>query len=108
MMNDEILKDLNEHFQAKARLGIMTILTSIGTSDFTSLKSHLGLSDGNLSSHLRVLENAGYIKIEKKFIKRKPKTLYQATPLGRKDFLIYLEQLKTIIRIVEQEENPTT
>ena len=88
-MNDEILKDLNEHFQAKARLGIMTILTSMGTSDFTSLKSHLGL-------------------IEKKFIKRKPKTLYQTTPLGREDFLDYLEQLKTIIRIVEQEENPTT
>lgn len=103
-MNEEILKNLNELFQAKARLGIMTILTSMGDSDFSSLKSHLGLTDGNLSAHLRVLEDAGYIAIEKKFINRKPKTFCRVTPSGREAFLSYLKQLETIIRMVEQEE----
>lgn|SRR5690554_3211341 len=103
-MDKELFQNLNELFQAKARLGIMTILTSIGGSDFTSLKSHLGLTDGNLSVHLRVLEDAGYIKIEKKFVKRKPKTYCHLTSKGREAFSLYLKQLETIIRMVERKE----
>ena len=98
-----MIQNLNEIFQAKTRLGIMTVLTSLGDSDFLSLKNQLGLTDGNLSAHLRVLEEAGYVQIEKKFVKRKPKTICRLTPSGREAFLDYLEQLEQIIRVARQE-----
>jgi DNA-binding MarR family transcriptional regulator len=103
-MNDGLIPNLNELFQAKARLGIMTVLTSMGESDFLTLKHQLGLTDGNLSVHLRVLEEAGYIQIEKKFEKRKPKTTCRLTPAGRKAFLHYLKQLEQIIQLARKEE----
>lgn len=103
-MNDGLIPNLNELFQAKARLGIMTVLTSMGESDFLTLKNQLGLTDGNLSVHLRVLEEAGYIQIEKKFEKRKPKTTCRLTPAGRKAFLHYLKQLEQIIQLARKEE----
>ena len=102
-MHDELFKNLNELFQAKARLGIMTVLTAMGDCDFSSLKAQLGLTDGNLSTHLRVLEEAGYLQLEKKFIKRKPKTYCRLTPTGREAFRLYLEQLELIIRLARQE-----
>jgi len=104
MMNDGLIPNLNELFQAKARLGIMTVLTSMGKSDFLTLKHQLGLTDGNLSVHLRVLEEAGYIEIEKKFVKRKPKTTCRLTPAGREAFLHYLKQLEQIIQLARKEE----
>ena len=97
-MRDGLIHNLNDIFQAKARLGIMTVLLSVGDSDFLTLKEHLGLTDGNLSAHLRVLEEAGYIQVEKKFVKRKPKTTYRLTPAGREAFLHYLKQLEQIIQ----------
>ncbi|NLW10284.1 MAG: transcriptional regulator [Firmicutes bacterium] len=103
-MNDGLIPNLNELFQAKARLGIMTVLTSMGESDFLTLKHQLGLTDGNLSVHLRVLEEAGYIEIEKKFVKRKPKTTCRLTPAGREAFLHYLKQLEQIIQLARKEE----
>lgn len=103
-MIDGLIPNLNELFQAKARLGIMTVLTAMGDSDFFTLKHQLGLTDGNLSVHLRVLEEAGYIQIEKKFEKRKPKTTCRLTPAGRKAFLHYLKQLEQIIQLARKEE----
>ncbi|HHT48940.1 MAG TPA: transcriptional regulator [Firmicutes bacterium] len=103
-MRDNIIQNLNEIFQAKARLGIMTVLTSMGDSDFLTIKDQLGLTDGNLSAHLRVLEEAGYIQLEKKFVKRKPKTLCRLTPSGREAFLHYLKQLEQIIQLARKEE----
>ncbi len=107
-MDEEILKGLNDLFQAKARLGIMTALTTMGEMDFSALKSFLGLTDGNLSAHLRVLEEAGYLEVEKKFVGRKPKTLYRLTSSGQEAFKTYLRQLETIIRMVGQEEPPAS
>ena len=101
-MSEERIPELNELFQTKARLGIMTLLSSLGTVDFSSLKSQLELTDGNLSSHLRVLENAGYIDLKKSFVNRKPKTVYRLTTQGQEAFLIYLEQLETIISMARQ------
>jgi DNA-binding MarR family transcriptional regulator len=103
-MNDGLIPNLNELFQAKARLGIMTVLTAMGDSDFLTLKNQLGLTDGNLSVHLRVLEEAGYIQIEKKFVKRKPKTICRLTPAGREVFQHYLKQLEQIIQLARKEE----
>jgi DNA-binding transcriptional ArsR family regulator len=102
-----MFKDLNEVFQAKARLGIMSLLVTVGEADFSTLKSSLDLTDGNLSAHLRVLEEAGYIEVEKKFVHRKPKTVCQATAAGKDAFLRHLNRLEEIIRMVNEGEPPT-
>lgn len=84
---------------ARARLGIMTVLTSLGTVDFRTLKSQLGLTDGNLGAHLRVLEDAGYVEVAKGYGGRKPRTTCRMTPAGRRAFTKYLEGLESVIRL---------
>ena len=103
-MNDGLIQNLNELFQAKARLGIMTVLASMGGERFLTIKKQLGLTDGNLSAHLRVLEEAGYIEIEKEFVNRKPKTTCRMTPAGREAFLHYLKELERIIQLARKGE----
>lgn len=102
-MSDGVLRELNELFQAKARLGIMTLLLSWGESDFSTLRGHLGLTDGNLGAHLRALEDAGYLEVEKGFVGRRPRTVYRVTNQGREAFLAYLKQLEAVIRMVNPE-----
>jgi DNA-binding MarR family transcriptional regulator len=99
-MYKEVLKDLNKIFQVKARLGIMMIIISEGDSDFSTLKSYLELTDGNLGAHLKVLEDKGYLKIKKRFVDRKPKTICQVTEAGREAFMTYLKHLETVIKSV--------
>lgn len=99
-MDDELLKDLDDVFSAKVRLGIMTLLLAHGEQDFPSLKGQLGLTDGNLGAHIRVLEDARYIDVEKGFVGRRPRTLCRITDLGREAFAQHLRRLETIIRMV--------
>lgn len=66
--------------------------------DFSALKEILGLTDGNLASHLKALEGTGYIKVEKSFIDRKPNTRYSATREGRKAFGQHLDALEQLIK----------
>lgn len=94
----EVLPGLDETFHAKARLGIVTLLVR-GECDFTTLKQRLGLTDGNLGAHLRVLEGNGYVAIEKGFVGRKPRTLVRLTEAGREAFTAYLQQLESVIRL---------
>jgi DNA-binding transcriptional ArsR family regulator len=83
----------------KARLGILTSLMSHPEGlTFTDLKSLCALTDGNLSRHLRVLEQEGLLKVAKGFDGRKPKTLCRMTRLGRQRFLVYLEVLERVVR----------
>jgi DNA-binding MarR family transcriptional regulator len=89
---------LDDLLHAKARLGIMTVVTTLGGADFATLKRELGLTDGNLGAHLRVLEDAGYIDVVKAFVERKPRTTISPTPAGRRAFNRYLEQLEAVIR----------
>jgi DNA-binding MarR family transcriptional regulator len=88
---------LDETFHAPARLGIMTMLLQEGATDFPSLKRTLGLTDGNLGAHIRVLEGAGYVEVEKKFEGRKPRTICRVTPTGRRAFARYLDALERVI-----------
>ena len=76
----------------------MSILMATKQAEFNYLKERLKLTDGNLSSHLSLLEKEKYIKIKKKFFKKKPKTLCQMTDKGRQVFGEYLENLEKIIR----------
>ncbi len=80
-----------------ARLAIMAILSALSEADFLYLLNATGLTKGNLSAHVAKLEEAGYVRIDKKFIGKKPKTVYRLTPAGRKAFHHYLEQIKKIM-----------
>jgi DNA-binding MarR family transcriptional regulator len=97
-MEEHLAVKLNKAIHQKARLGVMSILMASEEADFNYLKDKLKLTDGNLSSHLSLLEKEQYIKIKKKFVKKKPKTLCRMTEKGRLAFQEYLENLEKIIR----------
>ncbi|MEM2175131.1 MAG: transcriptional regulator [Candidatus Micrarchaeia archaeon] len=88
---------LNPIFHDKVRLGILSILLVEEEVDFSYLKEKLNLTDGNLASHLKVLEQNKVIISKKVFVQRKPKTYYQLTEEGKRSFLEYLENLKQIL-----------
>jgi DNA-binding transcriptional ArsR family regulator len=81
----------------RARLGIMSSLAAAGPMTFSELKETLGMSDGNLSVHARVLEEAGYIRIEKQFVGRKPRTTMSLTAKGTAAFKNYVAYLESIV-----------
>lgn len=80
-----------------ARYMIMSNLYVIESADFLFLKNQTGLTFGNLSSHLSKLENAGYIKIKKEFIGKKPHTMVELTKKGRRSFEKYRERMKQVL-----------
>lgn len=92
------LHKLNKAFDNRIRLGIMSVLMVNDWVDFNSLKEMLGLSDGNLASHIKTLENEQYIEVSKRFIGKKPNTQYRATISGQKAFREHLDTLEEIIK----------
>ena len=92
-----LLDSINKAFESKVRLGIMSVLMVNDSVDFTTLKSLLDVTDGNLASHARGLEELGYIRCEKKFVGRKPNTSYQATELGRDAFRQHIQALEAFL-----------
>ena len=93
-----ILDGLNKVFESKIRLGIMSVLMANGSADFATLKSLLELTDGNLASHTRHLEDAGYIRCEKSFIGRKPNTTYVITESGREAFAAHIDAMERFLK----------
>lgn len=92
------LQELNKAFESRARLGIMSSLMVNDSITFNALKELLDLTDGNLAGHTRALEQAGYLRVEKSFIGKKPNTRFFITPEGRQAFELHLEALEKIIR----------
>jgi len=92
------LDALDDVIHQKVRLGVMSCLMASGEADFNFLKAALGVSDGNLSTHLTVLEENGYIHIRKEFVGRKPRTTYSPTPLGHRAFEAYVAALEALVR----------
>ncbi len=93
----DILVNINKLFESKVRLGIMSVLIVNESADFNSLKQHLGVTDGNLASHIVPLEKSKYIKINKSFIGKKPNTSYSVTAVGRRAFNEHLDALEQLI-----------
>lgn len=79
----------------------MAILMVNDRVDFNTLKELLGVTDGNLASHTKALEQEEYIAIEKQFIGKKPNTQYRATSSGKKAFQNHLEALEKLIKSQE-------
>ncbi|MDY6289459.1 MAG: transcriptional regulator [Bacteroidales bacterium] len=91
------LDGLNKAFESKARLGIMSVLMVNESADFATLKQLLSLTDGNLASHTRALEELGYIQCEKRFIGRKPNTSFSVTQAGSQAFKAHLKALELFV-----------
>jgi len=89
---------INKAFENRIRLGIMSILMANESIDFVSLKSLLDLTDGNLASHTRNLEDLAYIQSRKQFIGRKPNTTYSITDKGRDAFIAHINALEALIK----------
>jgi DNA-binding MarR family transcriptional regulator len=94
----KLLVNFNKAFESRVRLGIMSILMVNESADFTTLKELLNLSDGNLASHIKALEEVNYISVKKQFIERKPNTTYSATKDGKKAFHTHLKELENLIK----------
>jgi len=88
---------IDDVIHGRVRLGIMAYLADAEAAEFNELKALLQVTQGNLSVHLRKLEDAGYIEIEKSFMGRKPLTRARITAKGRKAFGEYLEALGKLI-----------
>ena len=92
-----IIANLNKAFDSRIRLGIMSVLIVNDTVDFKTLKELMELTDGNLASHIKALENLGYIQTIKQSISRKPNTRYKITDQGRTSFQDHLDALSNLI-----------
>ena len=92
-----IIENLNKVFESRIRLAIMSALMVNDSIDFNLLKSMLDITDGNLASHINMLEKNSYIKVKKKFIGKKPSTTYSSTEKGRKEFSDHLDALEKLI-----------
>ncbi|RAV29835.1 winged helix-turn-helix domain-containing protein [Sinomicrobium soli] len=93
-----IIDNINKAFDHRVRLGIMSVLVVNEYADFRKLKELLDVTDGNLASHARALEQAGYITVQKQFIGRKPNTRYMATTQGKNAFQDHIDALEALIR----------
>jgi DNA-binding MarR family transcriptional regulator len=89
---------IDEVIHGRIRLGIMAYLANADVADFNELKAALEATQGNLSVHLRKLEDAGYVAIEKSFLARKPLTRVRLTSAGRMAFAAYLEAMGRLLR----------
>lgn len=91
------LEQIDDVIHGRVRLGIMAFLARDEVADFNQLKDVLKTTQGNLSVHLRKLEEAGYVKIIKGYLGRKPRTQVQISVKGRKAFKAYLDEMNQLI-----------
>lgn len=94
----DILNKLSKLLENRIRLGIMSALVINESMDFNSLKDLLDVTDGNLASHLRSLEENKMIEVRKQFIGRKPNTKYTVTDSGRDIFNRHLDALEELMK----------
>jgi DNA-binding MarR family transcriptional regulator len=88
---------LDDVIHGRLRLGVMAYLSTAERADFNTLKARLGATDGNLSVHLKKLEEAGYVEIEKRFVGKKPLTEAVLTDQGRAAFIRYLDAMRALV-----------
>jgi DNA-binding HxlR family transcriptional regulator len=92
-----LIDNLNKIFDSRIRLGIMSALMVNEDLNFNELKELLDITDGNLASHLKTLEESGFINVQKGFIGRKTNTTYATTKTGEKEFKTHLTALEKMI-----------
>ena len=93
----DALPDLDPIIHGKLRLALLALLAGVEEAEFRWLRDKTGATDGNLGAHLARLEEAQYIAVDKKFIARKPTSLYRLTPAGREALTEYIQALKKLL-----------
>lgn len=91
------LPELNPVVHGKLRLALLSLLSTVEEAEFTWLRAKTNSTDGNLGAQLLKLEEAGYVEVEKKFVLRKPQTLYRMTETGRQALTDYVQALKQLL-----------
>lgn len=91
------LPELDPVIHGKLRLALLSLLAGVNEAEFTWLREKTGSTDGNLGAQLTKLEEAGYLSVEKKFVARKPMTLYRMTEKGREALAGYIQALKQLL-----------
>jgi DNA-binding MarR family transcriptional regulator len=99
----QITSGLNKSFHEPARLAIMGSLLAIKKLTFTDLMNTHSLTRGNLSMHMKVLNELDYVMVNKSFIDKRPCTTYQLTEKGRSEFIAYIESLEDILKNIRKQ-----
>lgn len=93
--------EIDDVIHGRLRLGVMAYLSTVSPVPFVELKAKVNATDGNLSTHLSKLEEAGYVKLEKKFAGKKPLTLIHLTEPGRAAWIEYLNRIQSFLNAAE-------
>ena len=96
-MNPEAFLQLDRVIHERGRLAIMSMLAATPELSFTEMRDALSMTDGNLTTHIRTLQEAGYVSITKSFQDRRPLTTCALTPAGRRAFTRYINLLEQVL-----------
>src|ERR1700719_2281528 len=99
------LPELNPVVHGRLRLALLSLLVSVEAAEFIWLRNKTEATDGNLGAQLLKLEEAGYVVVEKKFVLRKPQTLYRITKTGRQALTEYVQALKQLLGLAIDAES---
>ena len=102
-MNPEPFLQLDRVIHEKGRLAIMSMLAASRELSFTEMRDALDMTDGNLTTHIRTLQEAGYLSVTKSFQNNRPLTTCALTGAGRKAFANYINLLEQIVRQTKPE-----
>jgi len=94
--------NIDDVIHGRIRLGVVAYLSTVRSSLFPELRDKVGTTDGNLSTHLKKLEEAGYVAIDKSFVNRKPQTRIALTGSGRKAWLDWLDRMRGLAAAAEK------
>jgi DNA-binding MarR family transcriptional regulator len=90
-------REIDDVIHGRVRLSVMAYLSGAGTADFGQLRAKTGVTDGNLSANLRKLEDAGYVRIDKSFVDRRPLTTVSLSDRGREAWIAYLDRMQALL-----------
>ena len=93
--------DIDDVIHGRLRLGVMAYLSTASPAIFGELRDKVGATDGNLSTHLKKLEEAGYVRQEKRFVGKKPQTRIFLTDEGRSAWLKWIDQMRGLMNSAE-------
>ena len=97
-MNPEPFLQLDRVIHEKGRLAIMSMLAASPELSFTELRNALSMTDGNLTTHIRTLQEEGFVAVSKSYANNRPLTTCSLTPGGRQAFASYIDLLEQIVR----------
>lgn len=93
--------DIDDVIHGRLRLGVMAYLSGASPAIFGELRDKVGATDGNLSTHLKKLEEAGYVRQEKRFVGKKPQTRVFLTDTGRQAWIVWIQRMEAIMKAAE-------